>query len=67
MEGFIIPIRDVAALRERIEILMDDEPRRKGMADAALRRVKALGGWNEYGERALTLYRALAHSPQETR
>jgi len=60
VEGFIVPIRDVAALRERIEILMDDESRRKAMADAALRRVQALGGWNEYGERALELYGALA-------
>jgi len=60
VEGFIVPIRDVAALRERIEILMDDESRRKAMADAALRRVQALGGWNEYGERALELYEALA-------
>jgi len=67
VEGFIVPIRDVPALRERIEILMDDESRRKAMADAALRRVEALGGWHEYGERALTLYRALAQSPQPTR
>src|SRR5438094_128830 len=55
VEGFIVPIRDVAALRERIEILLDDDSRRKTMAEAALRRVQTLGGWNEYGERALEL------------
>ena len=60
VEGFIVPIRDVAALRERIEILLDDDSRRTTMAEAALHRVQALGGWNEYGERALELYGALA-------
>jgi starch synthase len=51
VEGFIVPIRDAAALRERMQQLAEDPGLQKTMREAALRRVQSIGGWTEYGER----------------
>ena len=51
IEGFIVPPRDVDALVQRLEALMQDEPRRQRMSEAALRCVAAIGGWDAYGAR----------------
>ena len=48
-EGFIVPIRDPRAIADRLQLLADDPQRRAAMSEAALQRVKALGGWTEYG------------------
>lgn len=48
-EGFIVPIRDPKAIADRLQLLADDSHRRAAMSEAALQRVKALGGWSEYG------------------
>ena len=48
-EGFIIPIRDASTLAQNLEQLCQDRPLRNRMGEAAIRRVKTLGGWNEYG------------------
>ena len=50
-EGFIVPIRDPRAIADRLQLLADDPQRRAAMGEAALQRVKALGGWAEYGNR----------------
>ena len=50
-EGFIVPPRSVESLVRRLEMLIDDEPLRKRMSDAALTRVNRIGGWDAYGER----------------
>ena len=49
-EGFVVPIRDVAALTGRMEQLCQDSRLRQEMAQAALARVRELGGWNDYGD-----------------
>ena len=50
-EGFILPIRDIATLTERMQELADDPARQEIMRAAALRRVQSIGGWTQYGDR----------------
>jgi glycosyltransferase involved in cell wall biosynthesis len=49
VEGFIVPDRDVDALAERLQRLADDSSLQRGMAAAALARVRMIGGWDDYG------------------
>jgi alpha-maltose-1-phosphate synthase len=58
-EGFIVPIRDSQALAERLQRLIDEPALRSRMGNAALARVKRLGGWRDYGQRALDIYKRL--------
>src|SRR6185437_11087474 len=51
MEGFIVPIRDPAALTGRLQQLADDPILQRSMREAALQRVRSIGGWKEYGDR----------------
>ncbi len=50
VEGFIVPVRDVVALTERMQQLADDPALQKRMSEAALLRVRQIGGWNDYGD-----------------
>ncbi len=58
VEGFIVPIRDAGAIREKILTLYENPAMREQMGEAALARVRALGGWNSYGERMAAMYQA---------
>jgi len=49
VEGFIVPIRSADAIAEGLERLADDPSLRRSMSEAALQRVKSLGGWADYG------------------
>jgi len=51
VEGFIVPIRDVDALTDRMERLAGDPALQRRMSAAALARVKHLGGWSDYGDK----------------
>jgi glycosyltransferase involved in cell wall biosynthesis len=55
VEGFIVPIRSVDAIVDRLQRFVDDPTLRERMSVAALERVKSLGGWREYGDRWETL------------
>lgn len=55
-EGFIVPIRDTDVLRDRILQLYQHPDQRVEMAKAALRRVQSMGGWDTYGNRAMSCY-----------
>jgi len=55
VEGFEIPIRSVDAIVERLTQLADDPLLRNRMADAALQRVKSIGGWQQYGDEYFNL------------
>jgi starch synthase len=57
MEGFIVPIRDAGAIREKLLTLYENPTMREQMGEAALARVRKIGGWNDYGERAADYYR----------
>jgi len=55
VEGFVVPIRDPEAIRERVLRLYRDPDLREEMSRAALRGVTSRG-WNEYGDRAARFY-----------
>lgn len=59
VEGFITPVRNAAALADRLQTLADDRALRDRMSAAALLRVQQAGGWRDYGVQALNLYRGL--------
>lgn len=61
-EGFIVPIRDAATLAERLQRLADEPGLRERMAGACMQRVQRLGGWRDYGQRALDLYQNLVRT-----
>ena len=51
VEGFLVPIRDPAAITARLQQLADSPALRQQMSSAALARVQSLGGWADYGDR----------------
>ena len=59
IQGFIVPARNAEAIREKVLWLRDHPDRRARMGVAAMERVRSLGGWGDYGRRALQLYREL--------
>ncbi len=59
VEGFIVPIRSVEALADRMQQLVDDPDLRNRMSAAALARVQTIGGWRDYGDRWVRLLEAL--------
>jgi alpha-maltose-1-phosphate synthase len=58
-EGFIVPPRDAKAIEERMQQLADDPALQSRMSEAALNRVKTLGGWNDYGDQWEVLLKTL--------
>ena len=59
VEGFIVPPRDSAAIRSKIEWMIDHPDEREEMGRKALERVKSIGGWDAYGTRAVEIYRTV--------
>ncbi len=57
VEGFLVGVRDVDALRRRILELYEDPERRRAMGRAALARVREGFTWDDYGERVVAAYR----------
>jgi glycosyltransferase involved in cell wall biosynthesis len=57
VEGYIVPVRDPAAIREKILYLYENPERREEMGQAALRRARCLINWDCYGENAAATYR----------
>lgn len=55
-EGFIVPIRDPHAIADRLQRLADDPLRWSVMSEAAIQRVKAINGWQQYGDRMLEIF-----------
>src|SRR5205085_5991502 len=47
-EGFIVPIRQPDAIREKILLLYEDQRLQQQMSHAAIARVRSLGGWDSY-------------------
>lgn len=59
-DGFIIPIRDVEAIQDRILQLYRDPGLRRAMGQSALHRVKNAFTWRDYGEAMVAAYNGLA-------
>lgn len=49
VEGFLVPIRSAEAIAEKLQQLADDPALQQRMSECALRRVRQIGGWKEYG------------------
>ena len=62
VEGFVVPVRDPAALADRMQRLADTPALQASMRAAALARVQSLGGWSVYGDRWEALLRQLTAS-----
>lgn len=62
IEGFIVPIRDPASLQERMERIAASPALQRELSAAALRRVRHLGGWHQYGDRWEQLLKDLTGS-----
>ena len=56
-DGFIVPIRNPDAIAERLQYLYDHPEERAAMGRAALEKVRSLGGWRQYAERVVSVYR----------
>lgn len=56
VEGFVVPIRDPKAIRDKLLYLYEHPEARDRMAQAALQRVKSLGGWDSYGKEVVAAY-----------
>ena len=61
-EGFIVPIRDVDALADRMQIFAHRPQQRADLGQSALAKVQSLGGWQHYGDNAISIYRDLMKS-----
>lgn len=59
VDGFIVPIRDVAALKEKILFFYENEEARHTMGASALNRVKHGFTWKDYGERMISHYKGI--------
>jgi glycosyltransferase involved in cell wall biosynthesis len=55
-EGFIVPIRDAAAIAERLQRLADHPELSTTMSQAAVQRVKSISGWDRYGDRMFQIF-----------
>ena len=64
-EGFIVANRDVDALAERMQQVADDPALQRTLSEAALLRVKNLGGWDQYGETWDRLLHQLTGKPPD--
>jgi glycosyltransferase involved in cell wall biosynthesis len=58
VEGFIVPIRNPEAIREKVLYLYRHPEARDEMARAALRRVQAMEGWGRYGSAVVQAYKS---------
>ena len=56
IDGFIIPIRDVEALKEKILFMYENPERRREMGESARLRVQSGFSWDDYGDRIVQAY-----------
>jgi glycosyltransferase involved in cell wall biosynthesis len=59
VQGFIVAPRNSAAIAEGLQKMADDHELLRTMREAAIRRVRSLGGWEDYGNRMVALLQQL--------
>ena len=62
-DGFIIPIRDVAALKEKLLYFYENPEAGRSMGEAARERVQAGFTWADYGAKIIAGYRRVLGGP----
>jgi len=60
LEGFVVPVRNVDALTEKLQLLADEPELRSVMGQHALQKVQKMAGWHEYGDKAMEIYKEVA-------
>ena len=60
VEGFIVPIRSPGLIADRLQQLADQPELCELMGQAALKRVRHLGGWDAYGDAWASLLQQIA-------
>jgi glycosyltransferase involved in cell wall biosynthesis len=63
MDGFVIPIRDIATLKEKILFFYENEDRRKEMGKSARKRAEQFT-WERYGQQLVKFYESI-HDEQQ--
>ena len=58
-DGFILPIRDVDAIKEKILYFYEHPEAGRNMGESALRRVQAGFSWSDYGHKIIVAYQNL--------
>jgi glycosyltransferase involved in cell wall biosynthesis len=58
-DGFILPIRDVTAIKEKILYFYENPDACHVMGESALRRVQAGFSWSDYGHKMIAAYRKI--------
>lgn len=65
VDGFVVPARDVTALKEKILYLYEHEEERRAMGQSALKRAQEFT-WKHFGDRIVKAYeRILYHTDRE--
>jgi glycosyltransferase involved in cell wall biosynthesis len=59
IEGFIVPIRSPETMAERVETLFKNAGLLREMKQAAVKRVRMIGGWASYGAKAIANYKSV--------
>ncbi len=61
-QGYIVPVRDIGALTDRLQRLADDPALQQGMRAKGIAHVQQLGGWSTYGDRWEALLQQLTRA-----
>jgi len=64
-EGFVIPVRNVKALKEKIMFFYENPKRRKEMGLKAQKRVRENFTWDDYGRRIINKYENIFRKGQK--
>src|SRR3989344_2797682 len=59
IDGFVIPIRNVEALKSRLTYFHDNPEICRKMGESAMQRVSSGFTWNDYGEKLFTKYKEI--------
>lgn len=65
-DGFIVPIRDVEALKEKILFFYENPEACKVMGESARLRVQAGFSWSDYGDKMISAYRKILDLDEAT-
>ena len=55
-DGFIVPIRDVRVLKEKLLYLYENKEMRRAMGQSAKERVSTGFTWDDYGDKIMVAY-----------
>lgn len=64
-DGFVIPIRDVEALKEKLLFLYRHPALRRAMGESAKKKVEQGFSWDDYGRRMIENYRIILEGDEE--